>query len=200
VARRRPPRCRRRSRACAWRAACLLETTTDTWGQALAISQLGARARRLKFEEAEPILLRAADLARRTGERYMIGSCLPKLGNLYLEQGDHAAAEPLYREALSAFRAIHELWWTGRCMRFLALVAYRQGNLHRAVRLLGGSDAVLKSGGSRLIPREERDHVDLIQGLSAGLGEAAFRAALADCQTMTPEQAIAYALDERPPA
>ena len=157
------------------RAARLLETTTDTWGQALAISQLGARARRhLKFEEAEPILLRAADLARRTGERYMIGSCLPKLGNLYLEQGDHAAAEPLYREALTAFREIREDWWTGRCLAFLARASYGRGNFLLTALLLGGSDAVMEAGGARRIPRERDDYVALMQKTRAALGEETF--------------------------
>ena len=157
------------------RAARMLETTSDTWGQALAISQLGARARRhLHFRDAERILLRAADLARSTGERYMIGSCLPKLGNLYVEQGDPAAAEPLYREALAAFREIREDWWTGRCLAFLAQTAFGQGNLLLTALLLGGSDGVLESGGARRIPRERGDYERLLQQTREALGDETF--------------------------
>jgi predicted ATPase/class 3 adenylate cyclase len=157
------------------RAASLLETTPDIWGQALAISQLGARARRhLQFHEAEPVLLRAVDLARRTGERYMIGSCLPKLGNLYLEQGDHVAAEPLYREALAAFREIREDWWTGRCLAFLARTSFGQSNYLLAALLLGGSDGVLESGGARRIPGERGDYELLMQRTREALGDETF--------------------------
>ena len=156
-------------------AACLLETTTDSWGQALAISQLGARARRhLKFDEAERILLRAVELARGTGERYMIGSCLPKLGNLYLEHGDPAAAEPLYKEALAAFREIREDWWTGRCLHFLARASYGQGNYLFAALLLGAADGVLEAGGAQHIPRERGAYLALMEQTRAALGDETF--------------------------
>ena len=103
------------------RASAMLDETDDAWGQALAASQLGAHARRRgEYSVAEAVLLRAVSLARATGERYLLGSCLPKLGNLYLDHGDFARAEPLYREALAAFREIRENWWTGRCLQYLA--------------------------------------------------------------------------------
>lgn len=157
------------------RAANVLEATSDVWGQALAISQLGARARRhLHFHEAERILLRAVDLARLTGERYMIGSCLPKLGNLYLEQGDHVAAEPLYREALAAFREIREDWWTGRCLAFLAQTAFGRGNFLLTALLLGGSDGVMEAGGARRIPRERADYERLMRDTREALGDEPF--------------------------
>jgi predicted ATPase/class 3 adenylate cyclase len=157
------------------RAVSLLESTPDAWGQALAISQIGAHARRYgNFDESERILLRAVNLARTTGERYLLGSCLPKLGNLYLELNDHAAAEPLYREALAAFREIREDWWTGRCLSFLAQTSSGQGNHLLAALLLGGSDAVLESGGARHIPREREAYESLMQATRDALGEETF--------------------------
>jgi len=118
----------------------------------------------------------------------------------YLEQGDHAAAEPLYREALAAFREIHELWWTGRCMQFLALVSYGRGDPQRSACLLGGSDAVLESGGARRIPSEESQHAELSRRLRIALGEAAFEVASAEGRAMTLAQAVADALDGQPSA
>jgi tetratricopeptide (TPR) repeat protein len=157
------------------RAVSLLESTPDAWGQALAISQIGAHARRHgNFDEAERILLRAVDLARMTGERYLLGSCLPKLGNLYLELNDHAAAEPLYREALAAFREIREDWWTGRCLSFLAQTSSGQGNHLLTALLLGGSNAVLESGGARHIPREREAYESLMRATRDVLGEEMF--------------------------
>ena len=182
-------------------AAAMLESTDDAWGQALALSQIGAHERRDGASEAaERTLRRAVDLARATGERYLLGSCLPKLGDLYMDREHHEAAEPLYREALAALRDIHELWWTGRCMLYLALAAYGRGDSRRAARLLGGADAVLESGAARRNPREERQHVELIRRLGSVLSEAVFKAALAEGRAMTPEQAVAYALDEQPSA
>jgi tetratricopeptide (TPR) repeat protein len=153
------------------RGAALLGTTDDAWGKALAASQIGAHTRRAgDYPRAEVILRRAADLARATGERYLIGSCLPKLGNLYLDHGQYEAAEPLYREALAAFREIREVWWTGRCMQYLALAAHGRGNHLLAALLIGKCDAVLEANGARHNPREESDRAILIRGIEEALG------------------------------
>jgi predicted ATPase/class 3 adenylate cyclase len=157
------------------RGAVLLEQTDDAWGKALAASQIGAHTRRAgDYPRAEAILRRAAELARATGERYLIGSCLPKLGNLYLDHADFGAAEPLYREALAAFRAIREVWWTGRCMQYLALAAHGRGNHLLAALLIGQADAILEANGARWNPRDESDRAGLVRGLESALSTDAY--------------------------
>ena len=180
-------------------AVAVLDRTDDTWGQALALSQVGAHARRDgEFARAETLLRQSVDLAESTGERYLLGSCLPKLGNLYRDHQDYDAADPLYRQALAAFRDIRELWWTGRCMMYLALTAYGLGDPHRAARLLGCSDAVLDSGGARRNPREEDEYQGVTQQLVTVLGKAGFTATWTDGRAMSLEQAVAYAIDGAP--
>ncbi|MGE3911281.1 MAG: AAA family ATPase [Chloroflexota bacterium] len=160
----------------AWEAVEILARTDDTWGQALAISQIGAHARRDgDYAESERLLVQAVDLARTTGERYLLGSCLPKLGNLYIESRDFAAAEPQYRDALVAFRAIRENWWTGRCVHYLALAAAGRGEYLRAALLIGGSDAILEHGGARRNPSERQRYEQLLIQLPAELGPDVFR-------------------------
>jgi hypothetical protein len=157
------------------RGAALLDGTRDAWGQALAASQIGVHTRRAgDYPRAEAILRRAADLARAVGERYLIGSCLPKLGDLYLDYENYEAAEPLYREALAAFREIREVWWTGRCMQRLAMTARGRGNHLLATLLIGCSDAVLEAHGARRHPREQTDRDELVERLRDGLGEVTF--------------------------
>jgi predicted ATPase/class 3 adenylate cyclase len=183
--------------ATANRAVRVLEMTEDSWGQALAISQIGARARRHgNFAESERILLRAAALARATGERYLIGSCLPKLGNLYLEQDAYEAAEPLYREALAAFSEIHEDWWTGRCLNFLAHCTAGRSNYLLTALLLGGSDAVLEAGGARRIPREHLDYERLMERTRAVLGDETFQQTYERGHQMPLETLLRLVLEE----
>jgi tetratricopeptide (TPR) repeat protein len=180
-------------------AVATLEQTDDTWGQALALSQIGAHVRRDgDFARAETILRQSVDLAQSTGERYLLGSCLPKLGNLYRDLQDYEAADPLYRQALAAFRDIRELWWTGRCMTYLALTTYGLGEPHRAARLLGCSDAVLELGGARRNPHETEEYHDVTQRLVTMLGKAGFTAAWTEGRAMSLEQAVAFALDGAP--
>jgi predicted ATPase/class 3 adenylate cyclase len=179
-------------------ALARLESTDDAWGKALALSQLGSHERRAgDFEVAEQILRRAVDLARATGERYLLGSCLPKLGNLYLDVRDYAAAEPLYREALAAFRGIREDWWTGRCIQYLALAARGRGNLLLAALLLGSAAAVLERGGARLIPQEQRDNQEMLQHLRSTLGNETFEATYDRGQQLSLDAVLALMLEER---
>jgi tetratricopeptide (TPR) repeat protein len=136
-------------------AARLLETTDDAWGQALVLSQLGAHARRLReFERAEAVLSRASELARATGERYLIGSCLPKWGNLRVELGDLKGAERLFIEALTMFRELRDGWWAARCLHFLAHASARTNDYRRVALVMGAADVMLESCGARLNPPE----------------------------------------------
>jgi tetratricopeptide (TPR) repeat protein len=157
------------------RAAALLESTNDSWGQALAASLIGVQVRRAgDYPRAEALLRHASDLARATGERYLIGSCLPKLGTLYVEQGAYEEAKPLYVEALAAFREIREAWWSARCMHYLSVAAFGQGDHLLALLLVGIADTILDANGARRNPREERDRTTVVTGLQGALSEATF--------------------------
>jgi tetratricopeptide (TPR) repeat protein len=178
------------------RGLALLEGTDDAWGKALAASQIGAHTRRAgDWEGAHVLLERAVELARATGERYLLGSCLPKLGNLYMDRGNYAAAEPLFREALAAFREIREYWWTGRCIQYLAQTAAGQGNQFLAALLLGSSDAVMTSGGARRNPREEREYQDLTKTLRQTIGEERFADTYDRGHQMSLESLLALLFD-----
>jgi predicted ATPase/class 3 adenylate cyclase len=179
------------------RASAMLEDTTDAWGQALALSQLGSHARRAgDFQSAEQTLRRSVELARATGERYLLGSCLPKLGNLCMDRHDYAAAEPIYREALAAFRDIREDWWTGRCLFYLAATARGRGNLLLASLLLGSSESVLARSAARLNPKERRDQQELTTYLRGALGDPTYEDTFDRGHQMSLESILALIAEE----
>lgn len=178
-------------------AYVMLEQTNDAWGQALSLSQLGAHARRFReFDRAEQLLRQAVSTARAVGERYLLGSCLPKLGNVYLDIEDYAAAEPIFREALAAFREIREDWWTGRCMHYLALAARGRGNHLRAALLIGCSDAILERGGARRNPAEVKHYDKLTTDLRRLLGEDVFADTYDRGRQTSVEAMMAVVLEE----
>ncbi len=186
-------------RQTAEQAAAMLDETDDIWGQALALSQLGAHARRAgDYDRAERVLLRAVSLARETGERYLLGSCLPKLGSLYMDHEEFAKAEPVVREALAAFREIREVWWTGRCLQYLARASRGLGNFRLAALLIGGSDGVLESGGARRIPRERQHYDAIMADLRDALGEEQFRHAYERGHQMPLDALLSFALETPP--
>jgi hypothetical protein len=112
-----------------------------------------------------------------------------------LELRDFDRAEPLYHEALAAFREIREHWWTAGCLKFLAQVANGRGDHARAALLLGGVSALLESSGARLIPREAKDHEEAIQQAEQTLGTAAFQQAFEHEHTMPLDTLLVLVLD-----
>jgi hypothetical protein len=81
-----------------------------------------------------------------------------------------------------------------------AYLALALGTMGRAARLRGAAETRREASSVPLSPTEQAtDEID-IATIRAALGEAAFEAAWAEGRAMTLEQAVAYALDEQPPA
>jgi hypothetical protein len=78
----------------------------------------------------------------------------------------------------------------------LAAVACAQGQPERGAHLLGAAAALRAGRGMPLPPNERAAQERTVAAARAALGEDAFAAAWAQCQRMSLEQAIAYALEE----
>jgi hypothetical protein len=82
----------------------------------------------------------------------------------------------------------------------LASVALARGRPERAARLFGSAATVREAITAPLSPAD-RVIVDAdLEAVCVHLGKQAFATALAYGRAMTPEQAVAYALEEEPPA
>ncbi len=157
------------------RALDVLMGTTDAWGLALAQSLHGVRLRdRGDHQRAAQVLRNAIALAQTTGDRYLMGTCVPKLANLLSELGDLESAETLFAEALGYLSEIRDGWWASRCMQFLAVIAERRGDYLRAALLLGTSDATIEAVGAHRVPREAQRYDEVMAASRAALGEATF--------------------------
>ena len=118
-------------------------------------------------------------------------------------EGDHAAARCQYREALRLFHALGWRRQTAEVLAALAAVAAGEGAWPRALRLAGAASGLRETVGGRppgwLVPAQAY----LEEALATArreLGEPAAAAAWAAGQTMTPEQAVADALEDAPAA
>ncbi len=63
-----------------------------------------------KYREAESLYRESIDLTRAAfgDDHFDIGDLNHSLAELYLDQGDYAAAEPIYRQALEAYRRTYD--------------------------------------------------------------------------------------------
>ncbi len=152
------------------------------------------------LETAERQAGEGLKVARGIGDPVSTYFALYTLSQVALARNDPAAAAPYLREGLSIVGEVGNPARITYYMETYALVLAAGGDLERAARVIGASEAVRETGG---VPRYiylaapgdlyERT----LKNLRAGLGEQAFEKARKAGREMTMQQAVAYALDGR---
>jgi tetratricopeptide (TPR) repeat protein len=128
----------------------------------------------------------------------IVGPCwlLISLGYVALRQGDEAHAFARFAEGLECFTKVGSksgVVWT---LEGLASLAVVQGYYERAVRLFAWADTVRGASGDPRPPVEQADVDRDFAVIRSQLEEATIETARAKGQTMTLEQAIAYAFEQ----
>jgi predicted ATPase/DNA-binding CsgD family transcriptional regulator len=116
---------------------------------------------------------------------------LTVLGLVALQQGDQSRARALLDEALPLIVELGDKFHLASCLGIMAELAAAVGQPVRATQLCGATQTLMKSVGA-VMPAFFRGSLERNLAASrAQLGEAAFAAALAEGQMMTPEQILA---------
>jgi hypothetical protein len=119
-------------------------------------------------------------------------------GRVAQAQGDRDTAHLLLRRSL-ALCLCHELGQRRELaegLETLAAAERTQGELRRAVRLLGAAAALRETCGLPVPPIDRADREQQVAALRRSLGEEAFAAAWAAGQAMSLHEAVAFALEE----
>jgi len=111
---------------------------------------------------------------------------------LALRRRDDAAAARFAREALIETRLRHDLWFSARSLRVLACTSTAEPS--RAARLLGASDAMLRTIGARLLVHETSEHEQLLAKLREPMSQDELDAALAAGSQLSFDDACELAL------
>ena len=109
--------------------------------------------------------------------------------------GHRDGAEQRFTEGLSLYRQLTSRSGMARCLEGLASIAVVEGHLERATQLFGAAEAIRNAIGVPLPPVERANYERSVTRVHAQCDAASFATAWAVGQTMTPEQAIAYACD-----
>jgi predicted ATPase/DNA-binding XRE family transcriptional regulator len=190
----------------------------DSSDAAYVLSALaGVAADRGDFAGARTLCDETIAQFRRLGDLRGLVVGLGVLGRVVALQGDGTGAIAAFAECLTLSRAAQRADLV-MILERLAYVVARQatrhlseGGLERAARLFGAAAALrgsLTDAGSRgsslgpaTVSRDEYEEYERqVAATRAALGEEAFAAAWAEGQAMTQERAIAYALEDPPPA
>jgi hypothetical protein len=162
-----------------------------TWAAQGAVAQGDYAAARSGYEAA-------LAAARAAGHLGFTSLALWGAGNLALLEADHERAAARFAEALALVQGYGRRQGVALSLVGLAAVAGARGQPDRAARLLGAAAALREAAGVTLDAADRAVHDRAAGAAQSALGEGAFAAAWAAGQTMTPEQAIAYALEEAP--
>ena len=144
------------------------------------------------------------ETARRVEAIYQTSYAANTLGFVALEEGDSAAALPLYREALEGAL---EFGGAGEILYAIEGIAFAVSSFdaHSAARLHGAAQAIRAENQLQLDPIEERTYARLIETIRCNLGDEIFeRETSSGAASLSIEDAATRALErsrpERSPA
>ena len=190
------------------RAAPLLENSLalcreigDKWWAVEALALLGAlAAMQGHYERAAALHLESLAVSRQTGSTHNITTALRNLGYLALRQGDYARAASCFMESLSLCREVRTPGVITECLEGLARAACARAEYNQAARLFGAVEGLFEALGGQLpfYEFDRSDHDRCMISTQVELGAAVFAATWAEGRAMTLEQAIEYALTDRP--
>jgi non-specific serine/threonine protein kinase len=154
------------------------------------------RARRLAEQ--------ALELAREVGNAHATSIACHAGAMVAQAEGDHERAKGLLQEDLKLSAESGDQSNVAYSLEGLAASAASEGRLARAARLWGAAEALLEKieAAAYIYAPDRSVYQDRVSVARAELDEAAWQAAWAEGEAMTPEEAIEYALskeEERKP-
>jgi predicted ATPase/class 3 adenylate cyclase len=148
------------------------------------------------YERATELCRESLALAESIGRRDLLRHGGLNLGWASLGQGDHVSATAHFREGLAFFREGGDQVNIVEVLEGLAGAAGMQGKGERAARLYAAAQALRETIGAPLLPGDRPRYERHVAAARSGVERAAWEAAWEEGQTMSAEEAIAYALEE----
>jgi len=171
----------------------------DRWRLSVCLSQQGILALfQGNLGLASDLHKEALALIEDTGDPAIVSYTLRCLGFVALRQGDYQRATEAFTEGLRLSSDAGFRVTVFECLRGLAGVCSGFKFDDRAVRLFGAAEALREAIGHQPAAQDQADYNGRLAATQSRLGVIAFEAAWAEGRAMTLEQAIKYALADRP--
>jgi tetratricopeptide (TPR) repeat protein len=187
-----------RARSLTTESLAILRELGDRWGIAWTSRSLAHLLRSLgDLEQAEQLYQQSIMLFRDMARTREVSFGLVGLGDVALARNDLRAAASWYAAGLSTFQQHGRVSGYPWLLEKIAGLAVARGRGRRAARLLGAADALRESVGEPLPPADRADYYERqLLTVRSQLSEEVFAAAWEQGRALTPEQAIAEALEE----
>ena len=174
--------------------------TADAWLSAHPPDLLGHAAKcKGDYQQAESFLENSLALFRQAGDRWAMAIQLSNLAEVSQYQGHWKEARARGSEALILCQELGDRWGIAWALTTLGAVVGSQGQLTRAARLWGAADGISQSIGSPFLPSLRMTQDLYLLPVRQALGDERFAAAWAEGRKMTPDEVVAYALQDAEP-
>jgi tetratricopeptide (TPR) repeat protein len=150
------------------------------------------------FAEAHRLYREAYDLFRSLGDQWGIARSYADLGRLSSEQNNQDGARSLLEQALKAFLELGHTRGVAMVLERLACVAVCERDFHRAITLVAAAEGLRQRAGVPKRPVERATLEDALQPARDHTGEASAPTIWAEGLRMPLEEAIRYALCQKP--
>src|SRR5215217_5740314 len=175
----------------------LLRATGERWEIAYALVWLGDTLFRMgDIERAATSWEESLRLTQEWGDHFVMAWSLGGLADVTRVRGDYKRATGMFKESLSLYQSSGDKHGPPYSLEALGLVAVALGDAKRAARLWGAASAWREAINEPLPPPYQRDYAASITHARAQLGEEVYASAWSEGHAMSPEQAIALALEE----
>jgi predicted ATPase/transcriptional regulator with XRE-family HTH domain len=175
----------------------LLRATGERWEIAYALLWLGDTWFRMgDIERAATSWEESLRLTQELGDPYLIAWSLGGLADVARLRADYKRATGMFRESLSLYLGSGSKFGPPFSLEALGLVAVALGDAKRAARLWGAAAAWREAIHQPLPPSYQRDYAASMTQVRTQLGEEVYASAWSEGHAMSPEQAIALALEE----
>jgi len=175
----------------------LLQATGERWGIAYALLWLGDTCLRMgDIERAATNWEESLSLTRELGDHYLMAWSLAGFGTVARRRADYKHATGMFKESLSVYQSSGDKFGPPYLLEALALVAVALGDAKRGARLWGAASAWREAINEPLPPPYQTDYAESITQARTQLGEEDYATAWSEGHEMSPEQAIALALEE----
>jgi tetratricopeptide (TPR) repeat protein len=149
------------------------------------------------YEQARAYFERGLEVCQETGITVIALWSTVRLGYVYLREGEEECAQDTFAEVQQRFREMGSKIGVVYALEGLASLAVQQHEWERAVRLYAWADATRATIGDQRPPVEQLEVDRDDAAIRAQLSDEAIAFAATAGHTMTMEQAIAYAWEQR---
>ncbi len=184
----------------------------DSWAEAMVTFNLGALAyRQADYPEAEKRYRESRALWEDIGDRVFMQLPTSGLADVARQTGDFDRASAMYREMIGRWQQAGNMGAIARCLECLAFIVVARGETdpdrerlwHHAGRLLGAAETLREASGVPMMPEEQPEYAQVkrrLIGENGGRPLPGVPEAWQEGRTLTPPQAVEYALREDSPA